>query len=246
MPPGYSKICLEQIDSTNSEALRRAGDGAADRLWIRALSQTEGRGRSGRDWVSAPGNLFASLLLRPGCPLKNSVQLAFVAGLAVFDAVAEFSGNLRDQLALKWPNDLLLQRAKLGGILIESTNAPVGTAPTIVVGTGLNLVSHLEDATMPATNLASHGVTVMADDAFRKLAWNTARWLEIWADSEGWDAVRSAWLERSLRLGAEISVKVDKRQIDGQFAGVDGAGALLVTDKAGTEITITAGDVFLI
>ncbi|MDH3580303.1 MAG: biotin--[acetyl-CoA-carboxylase] ligase [Hyphomicrobiales bacterium] len=246
LPAGYSQLRLTEIDSTNSEALRRAGEGAGDRLWVTALAQTAGRGRQGRNWESRSGNLFASLLLRPRCPLGTSVQLAFVAGVALFECVAAVAGGLAERLAVKWPNDLLLDGKKLGGILLESNQAPPNSAPAIVIGTGVNLASHPELSEMPATDLISHDVAVSPDAAFTELAGQTARWLDIWARGEGWDTVRNAWAERSLPAGSPIRVRTGDDDIEGSYAGVDETGALIVTVASGEQIKLNAGDVFLL
>src|SRR5690348_640280 len=101
-------IALETVGSTNAEALARARNGERGPLWITAKAQTQGRGRNGRTWMSPPGNLYATLLLSAPCAPALAPQLAFVAGLAVYDAGAECAPRLASKLALKWPNDLLL------------------------------------------------------------------------------------------------------------------------------------------
>lgn len=245
LPPGYSEIRLRRTDSTNAEAWRRARDGAEGGLWIRAEVQEAGRGRSGRRWESPEGNLYASLLLRPACAPQTVLQLSFVAGLAAFDAVAALGETLRGHLALKWPNDLLLDGAKLGGVLLESLNGAGGT-PAVVIGTGLNLAGHPPDTATPATHLAAHGVDASPDEAFHRLARATAQWLDEWADGAGWEAVRSAWLERGPPIGAPISVRLADGEITGRYAGIDGQGALVLKNGDEGEKRITAGDVFLL
>lgn len=245
LPSGYSEIRLGHIDSTNAEALRRARDGAQGGLWIRADVQETGRGRSGRSWESPVGNLHASLLLRPACASETALQLPFLAGLAAFDAVAALAGSLRGHLALKWPNDLLLDEAKLGGILLESLNGADGW-PVVVIGTGLNLGGHPPDTAMPATHLAAYGVDASPDAAFQRLARATAQWLDEWNGGAGWEAIRAAWLERGPPAGAPVRVRLSDREIAGHYAGIDGQGALLLRDGEGGEKRITAGDVFLL
>src|SRR5687767_9259177 len=101
-PPGVRHIALPTTDSTNAEALRRARAGEAGPLWITAQTQSAGRGRGGNAWVSEQGNLYATLLLRAPSPPSVAPQLAFVAGLAVHDAVAGCAPNLGPSLQLKW------------------------------------------------------------------------------------------------------------------------------------------------
>lgn len=245
LPEGYSVLQLQEVDSTNAEALRRARAGAPEKLWICAERQSAGRGRSGRQWLSNEGNLFASLLLRPDCKLETAVQLAFVAGLAAFDAVAALDDALLPGLQLKWPNDLLLERGKLGGILLESV--PSGAdAASVIIGTGLNLASHPGDTASPATDLAEHGVTASTDAAFSALAYATAHWLDVWRNGAGWPRVRTEWQERSLPVGSHIRVNAGSGPLEGRLAGMDKSGALLVDTGGPSPVIITAGDVFLL
>nr|MCH9765393.1 biotin--[acetyl-CoA-carboxylase] ligase [Alphaproteobacteria bacterium] len=115
-------IVYDQLESTNAEALRLAGEGERGPVWIHADMQTAGRGRNGRRWHSDAGNLAASLLFAPDAPVRSLHQLSLVAGVAVLEAVVQVGqGAGTANLKLKWPNDLLFGRAKAGGILIEST-----------------------------------------------------------------------------------------------------------------------------
>ena len=87
LPPGYRLIAYDSIDSTNNEAKRLAREGATEGTLLWALEQTAGRGRRGRVWVSPPGNLYASLILRPDCPASRAAHLGFVAALAISGAL---------------------------------------------------------------------------------------------------------------------------------------------------------------
>jgi len=114
---------LAAIGSTNAEAHLRAQHGERGPLWITATAQSAGRGRLGRTWISPPGNLYASLLLSDPSPFEHAPQLAFVAALALRDAIVAEAAALAPQLAFKWPNDLLLAGDKCAGILIEGEAA---------------------------------------------------------------------------------------------------------------------------
>src|SRR3954451_21664927 len=101
---GVRLIAHDTIGSTNTEAVRGVRAGARNPLWITAKQQTAGRGRRGNVWISEPGNLYASLLLPDVAPGRAG-ELAFVAALAVYDAIGELVPNIASRLALKWPND---------------------------------------------------------------------------------------------------------------------------------------------
>ncbi len=126
---------VEHTASTNADLLTRinSGDPPAEGFWLRAGTQSGGRGRLNRQWVSPPGNLYCSTVVhvRPADPPAHS--LSFVASLAVHDAVAQYVDPAR--LMLKWPNDVLLEGGKLSGILAERSGDHV------VVGIGINLAS---------------------------------------------------------------------------------------------------------
>src|ERR1700755_3340090 len=112
---GVRHVQYDTLGSTNAEALTRARAGETGPLWITARTQTAGRGRRGRTWVSESGNLHATPLLTAPAPPERPAQLSFVAALAVDDAVAACAPALAPRLALKWPNDVLLDGAKLAG-----------------------------------------------------------------------------------------------------------------------------------
>src|SRR5215472_12224070 len=107
---GLPGVVFDEIDSTNTEAMRRAVAGERGPLWIAARRQTRGRGRSGRHWLSEPGNLYASLLITLECQPGVAQQLSLVAGVAVVDAIRTAAGGLGkpEGLRLKWPNDVLI------------------------------------------------------------------------------------------------------------------------------------------
>ena len=242
MPAGYRVLSLGEIDSTNAEAMRHAEDGDPGRLWITAAAQTRGRGRSGREWESRDGNLFASLLLRPDCPLDTALQLSLLAGVALFDAVQELSGTGLDAAGatLKWPNDLLVADKKIAGVLIETAGATAPDRFAVVVGTGLNVVH----APHGATCLADLGVRTTPTAALAALAARTASWLDAWCNGAGFPIIRSAWEDRALEVGRSISVKLGAYTKHGNYGGIDEMGALRLFGRNG-ETRITTGDVFL-
>lgn len=249
LPKGYRLLRLDTTDSTNAEALRRAAAGEDGPLWIWSARQSRGRGRSGRDWQSQTGNLFASLLISPRCPLATAVQLGLVAGLAGHQAIASLIAeagkpDLLTTLKLKWPNDVFLGGAKLAGILVENAANSDETRSTVVIGTGINLAHYPETLPKPATSLASHGVDVAPGDALRALGEATDRCLRKWSDGAGFQEIRKAWMDRASVPGEKISVQLPNERLEGSFEGIDATGALRLKTSDGTERRITAGDVF--
>lgn len=215
-----------------------------------ARSQAKGRGRGGRAWSSPPGNLYASLLLRLRCPLPVVQQLALLAPVALFDATSALLGPaaIALRMRLKWPNDLLVDGAKVSGILLESMLTRDGGV-CVVLGFGLNLASHPQGLDQPATHLAAHGCSASPDAALSSLASATDRWLQVWGEGAGFADIRAAWLDRAGPLGEPLWVRVSTdpaaSRLDGSFAGLDGDGALLLDHADGTRSRHVQGDVAL-
>ena len=236
---GARLIVLDTIGSTNAEALSRARAGERGPLWITARAQTAGRGRRGRTWVSEPGNLYATLLLTDPAPPERAAQLSFVAALAAHDAVATCAPALAARLGFKWPNDVLLDGAKLAGILIEAE----GTRPLLVaVGIGVNCRHHPAETDYPATDLAAAGAAVTAEDLFGALSVAMARRLREW--DTGFASIRAAWLARAGGLGGELTARLGARNLTGRFETLDEAGRLVLRLPDGAVETIAAGEVF--
>ncbi|MFP3920656.1 MAG: biotin--[acetyl-CoA-carboxylase] ligase [Dichotomicrobium sp.] len=243
LPDGHRAIFLPETPSTNAHAMRLATQGAQPPLWVWGGRQTKGRGRLGRGWDSPAGNLYASVLLRPDCAAEAIGGLPLLAGLAARDAIAAVAsdGPVVAGLRLKWPNDIMLDGAKLGGVLIESAVMDDG-ARAVVIGTGLNLAAAPSGLDREVACLRDHGCSAAPRDALAALADATARWLLVWAAGAGFAHIRSAWLRHAAPLGTPISVRLGGERIEGRFAGLDETGALRLRRDNGERL-ITAGDV---
>jgi BirA family transcriptional regulator, biotin operon repressor / biotin---[acetyl-CoA-carboxylase] ligase len=240
---GVRLTAHEVLVSTNAEALSLAGRGERGPLWVTAGRQTGGRGRRGRTWISERGNLFASLLLTDTAPAEHWPELAFVAALAIHDAVAEVAPALRAQLAIKWPNDLLLAGKKFSGVLIEGEGG-AGGAGSVVVGIGVNCVSHPGDTDYPATDLKAAGAEVSAEALFTALSAKMLGRLAQWNDGEHFSTIRADWLARAAGRGEEIRVRLAEDDVvSGRFEDVDEAGRLVLSLPDGSRKSVAAGDV---
>jgi BirA family biotin operon repressor/biotin-[acetyl-CoA-carboxylase] ligase len=225
----------DTVDSTNEEARRLAKNGERGPLWIVAREQTAGRGRRGRAWISESGNLFATLLMP--VTISLSAQLGFVAGLAAADSIAAHARGA--ELALKWPNDVLLNGKKVAGILLEALGHD-----SLAIGIGINLAHYPPDTEIPSISIAAvSGNPPDLDGILQRLASAMTAWYEIWL-KEGFQPVRKAWLVRASGLGHAIRARLADSERDGVFEDLDQDGALLLRDSTGTLTRITAGDVF--
>lgn len=239
--PRFEVVALGSVGSTNDEAHILARQGAADRTAVTAVEQLGGKGRRGRVWSSPPGNLYLSAILRPSCPPGQAAQLSFAASLAMRDAVRRFL-PAGVPVAVKWPNDVLVDGRKISGILLETGPVDGGEVGYVILGMGINLAHHPEDTERPATSLAAHdadpGVTAARDALLEALD----RWDRLWRAS-GFAPIRDAWLGDASGLGAPILVRLPDSTLDGVFADLDMDGALMLERPDGRR-RITAGDVF--
>ena len=119
LPPAYRLVALDTAESSNDEARRLAEAGAEEGTLVWVREQTAGRGRQGRDWSSPPGNLYFSLILRPDCPAGEAATLGLAAALALGEALGKLMPPL-SEVHYKWPNDVLLNRRKVSGLLLEA------------------------------------------------------------------------------------------------------------------------------
>lgn len=241
---GVRLTSLDETGSTNADALAawRAGD--AGPHWFVARRQRAGRGRQGRIWQSPPGNLHASLLISGVAP-RAAAQLGFVAGLALHEAVADVARLAPPRLQIKWPNDLLLDGAKLAGILLEAETA--GGVTGVVIGLGVNVAAAPEGLPYPATCLAASNPGVEGEAVFAALASALGRRLAEWSrpsEAGSFEEVRRLWLARAAGLGQTIRVRLASGDRLGRFEGLDAVGRLILAGEAGREV-IDAGDVFL-
>jgi len=267
LPSPFRVVFHDTIDSTMAEARRIAEAtqpkwamgpsstlGEIDVIW--AGEQTAGRGRRGRTWVSNPGNLYCSLLLRPELSLEKTMQLGFVAANATCETIAALlpKGSM---VNCKWPNDVLIEGRKAAGILLETSSLSEGAAEWVIIGLGVNIAAHPDETEFPATSLSHEGVVYdgsggAIEDIFRDVA---ARFLESFClrflagfvtfRNLGFAPVRQAWLRRAYGLGRPVTVRLEHACLDGTFKELDEDGALVLETGDGKTQRISAGDVFM-
>ena len=241
-PDFYRLIRHDRIGSTNDEAKTLARAGAPEGTVVWAGEQTAGRGRRGRAWLSPPGNLYVSLVLRPGGTAAGAAQLGFVAALGLGDAVAALTGPAL-QLNYKWPNDLLANNRKVAGILLESETGGSDSVDFVVIGIGVNLAVKPTNVEYPATSLAEEGFPEPTPPVLLKaFVRHFDPWARRWR-AEGFAPVRAAWLARGIGVGEAIRVRLERSTLLGRFLDLDEDGAL-VLEAADGRRRIAAGEVF--
>ena len=232
----------DEIDSTNAEARRRAEAGETGPVWITAALQTAGRGRRGRAWSTARGNLAATLLMTTAKPPAQAAQLSFVAALAACDLADTCLGA--GAARLKWPNDVLVHGRKAVGVLVESGPRADGRL-WLAIGIGVNLAHAPADVERPATAFADHmaGRPPEPRAVLQVLASAFERRRSVW-EAEGFGPVAADWTARALGLGEACEARLPTRTVRGVAEGLDPDGALRLRLDGGGVERITAGDVF--
>jgi BirA family biotin operon repressor/biotin-[acetyl-CoA-carboxylase] ligase len=227
--------------STNAEVSERFRGGEGDGLVLAAEEQTAGRGRLGRDWVTpARASLTVSFLVVPeGVPVERWPWLPLLTGVAAADAVRRVTGA---EVGLKWPNDVLADGRKLGGILLERVERTDGEAAA-VLGIGINGTQTQDELPVPeATSLQLvTGGPVDRSELLRALVEEVDRRLEQWG-GDGLAAVQADYRELCTTPGQQVRVAVPAGEVTGEATGIDDDGRLVVRTDAGEE-RLGAGDV---
>lgn len=231
---------FETLDSTSSEARRRADAAERGPLWIQADTQTGGRGRLGRTWISRAGNLYCTGLFGFDADLAQAGLLSFCAANAVAALCESFTPNA--DVKLKWPNDVRIGEAKVAGILLESGKGWVS------VGIGINLHFHPEDLPYPATHLTAHmdiddpekipnarGALPLLAQLFEAQRETLAR--------DGFGDIRKAWLSRAAHVGQTMTAQKNGQTIRGIMEGLANDGALVLRLPDGSIARISSGEV---
>ncbi len=241
-PTGIDYLSFATLDSTNEQARRLVANGHdahATPVWIRADCQTAGRGRKGRHWTSPIGNLMATYLCAPSCEKHQIAELSFVAGLALYDTLKSLAPD--EDITLKWPNDVLLNGAKISGILLETMDQEMRN---IAVGIGVNLETAPTDTPYRAIALrAAIGQALSPELVLIKLAHHFLAWQKKW-EADGFAALKPYWLERVQGLGEKITIRAPHQSFEGVFSDITDDGRLILTKADGEAMMITAGDVY--
>lgn len=241
--------CFATLDSTNTHAARLARDGAPEGAIIIADSQSGGKGRLGRSWISPPQvNLYLSAILRPPVSPAVAPQLNLLAAVAVADTIVQVCGLAP---AIKWPNDVLVGGKKVCGILAEM-QTEAGALQAVVLGIGVNINAPLsafpQELREKASSLLLAGGRPVDRSVFTaSLLTHLEKWYVLWLE-EGFPALRPAWEHHAAGLlGKTITVVAPEGTVTGTVLGLDTDGALLLRDgQSGAVRRLLAGDVTVV
>ncbi len=244
---GRKVVCFREIPSTNDAAFKLAEDGAEEGTVVIAEAQSRGKGRLGRHWQSPAGmNLYCSVILRPPIPPVMAAQLTFLSAVAAARAIESVT-PLRP--SIKWPNDLLLNGAKVAGLLNEMS-AETEKVNFIVLGIGVNINMRREhfsgDLRHPATSLLLEGREPVNRVHFTRALLQALDALYDTYLDRGYGPVREEWLTRCNVLGRQVLVAFQEKELSGTAEGIDDEGALMVRSRDGRLERVLAGDVTIL
>ncbi|MCB9771457.1 MAG: biotin--[acetyl-CoA-carboxylase] ligase [Candidatus Omnitrophica bacterium] len=236
---GHNIIYKETIVSTMDEAVRLGIEGAAVGTIVCAESQTKGRGRLGREWVSPLGKgIYASLLLRPKSPLSEVSQLTLVSAVAICEALRAVSGV---DAKIKWPNDILIGGKKVAGILTE-LNAEMDRVRFVVIGFGINVNTLAPQLPAHATSLKLEAKKdFLRVPVVQEILRSFEKWLDIF-EKDGFVSIRKRWKDLSFTLGQKVKFIEPSREIVGVAFDLAPDGSLLLRQDSGDIVKKNSGD----
>ncbi len=217
-----------------------ATQGHNENTWFVTKKQSAGKGRLGRDWQSLEDNLATSLLLQVELYPNKCAMLGFVAGVALIRALKGFDKEI--EAKLKWPNDVLLNGAKLAGILLEMQPFKNGKQ-AIVIGFGVNVASAPTGLPYTATSLNEHGLDIDCKQLFMALSESFVQVFDVFMKNE--HEIIKQWQQNAAGLGNEISIINNGITINGIFENIDETGRLIIKLANGEKQYISAGDMQL-
>jgi BirA family biotin operon repressor/biotin-[acetyl-CoA-carboxylase] ligase len=243
--PHFGLEYASHIDSTNDEAARLLAAGRATPLVVIARRQTKGRGRLGRTWHSeANGNLYISFAFRPLLAPVRMQTFTLWMGVHICDFIAAFTGTAP---GIKWPNDILFDQRKAGGILTEA-RMDADHIRDMVLGLGLNLNSDPahwpEELTRRATSIVEQaGAPVDTNKFTAALITRVLSAYEQFVAAPCPDVFAGLWQKYDLLRGRTVTILNGDARVTGDVSGVDAEGSLILRDAAGKTLRFRAGEV---
>lgn len=234
---------LPSTGSTNDVARELAEEGAPEGTLVMAESQTRGRGRLGKTWHSPPGTgLYFSIILRPQLNPSDLPKITLLAGIAMAEAIEETTGL---HPLIKWPNDLLLENKKAGGILTEHYGHI--SSPYIILGIGINVYTCREDFPPELQETATSLALVGGQNLSRLKLMQAAvtylgKWYELFKKGT-FKPILDAWRQRCVLIGARVRIRSGERELEGTVIDVDEKGALLLQNQTGQIQRILSGEI---
>ena len=240
-------IWLESVDSTNEEIKRRSWEFSKP-TWIIAKKQSKGKGRNGNGWSSGIGNFSGSIIFFPTIERTYFHLYGFFFGVALYNTIEKIVKDGVD-IRLKWPNDLIIEKGKVAGILLESVQLSNSGSIGIIIGVGVNLNSSPNLNTDRNKRYKTQCVANFTNNkidqrTFFKKFNNELKQLETFVKEKNLCSILNLWEPRSYDKGTPIQISDNRGGVNmGLFLGLDEIGGLIVSDKSGTK-KIYSGDIY--
>jgi|TARA_B100001750_G_C15495484_1_gene593864 BirA family biotin operon repressor/biotin-[acetyl-CoA-carboxylase] ligase len=232
---------VKEVSSTNDEAIKLSKDKNMSNFWVIAESQVKGRGRMGHSWESPKGNLFATLMFNAFFNLSNISQLSLVASLSVSEALKNFININENEVYLKWPNDILVNRKKISGVLIESKKDK--NSLKIIIGIGVNTVKKPNNIDSDPISLYECSDKKISNSKFFHTLLTYMDRNIVKLKNNDFKYIRNKWLANAIGFNKTISVKqFGKETITGIFCGLGNSGELVIKED-NKKTTIVNGTI---
>lgn len=240
---GSNIYYYDEIDSTNSEAKKKAENGAPHGTLVITERQTGGRGRRGKKWISPKGSgIWMSFILRPEIQPFHASMLTLVAAMAVVSALEKTEGV---ECSIKWPNDIVLNGRKICGILTEMSAEP-DAVNYVVIGIGINANTTEFDEeiqSIASSVFLETGRKIKRSQVVADFAKEFERYYEIFMQTQDMSGLLTEYNSRLINAGKEVKIIDMKNEFTGSAIGIDENGELLVKRENGYVEKIIAGEV---
>jgi len=231
---GFHIHHYKEVVSTNIEALDLIDKKISNETAIIANKQTDGKGRTGKVWISPEGNLHVSLIINQVTDINKLTEFTFIAALAVGNTLLSLKSDLH--LQYKWPNDVLIDNKKISGILLEKKI----NSNWLVIGIGINITC----APLPETTcISDYSNPMLNTNLLKELIINFNRLRKQWLLCGFYD-IQKMWLKRAFKLNEQVSIRLADQLYTGTFTDIDKYGRLILQQENKNLIYFNAGELF--
>ena len=216
----YNLINLKKVKSTNLEIKKLLLlNKKINNLCLSADNQTSGYGRRNTKWFSYSGNLHLSILLKPKCKIESVNQLSFLTSISIGDTLKKKKKNIN--IKYKWPNDILLNKKKIAGVIIETSSYLKNKIKWVIIGVGLNLINypHLKKNNFKASSLKKEKILIEKDiftDLFLKIFFKN---YDLWK-KKGFNFIKNKWIANIYKKNDSIIIKHQNNYVKGKLINV--------------------------
>jgi len=235
MKKKFKLIKLKTVKSTNLELRKMiSSDTSINNLCLIADNQTEGYGRRKTKWFSYKGNIHLSFLLKPKCKINEINQLSFMASISIGDALKKIKNNIN--IKYKWPNDIILNKKKIGGIIIETSSYINKKIKWVIIGIGLNLKKspNLHQNQFKASSLSKEKIYINKNNFINSYIESFYRNYELWK-KKGFNFIKKKWISNAYKKNDQIVIKYQKNYIKGKIVNLLKNGGIKLKIKNKTK-----------